>query len=101
MQIFLDRTFIYQGKFYGPGTVKVADDVGKALAERMQALQPAAPDEVAPNAPADENPLAAFEALTAAGYDVERARAASDDELLDVPGIGRATLKKIREALAE
>lgn len=46
------------------------------------------------------DPLADFEQLREAGYTVETARAASDEELLAVKGVGRATLKQIREALA-
>jgi|GEM_PF-2955732 Helix-hairpin-helix motif. len=116
MKIALDSTFIYAGKFYGPGEVEVPDDVGTALRARMDALAQTArlqgvdvpqgnlQEDLAaggsPLSPEGTDPLAAFEMLLAASYDIDRVRAASDKELLAVPGVGPATLKQIRAALA-
>lgn len=46
------------------------------------------------------DPLADFPAIVAGGYTAETARAASDDELLMLPGVGKATVARLREALA-
>lgn len=44
-----------------------------------------------------DDPLADFPALTAAGFStVEDVRAASDEQLLAIDGVGAATLKKLR-----
>lgn len=39
--------------------------------------------------------------LNAAGFDLDMLRAAEDKDILDLPHIGQATLKKIRAALEE
>lgn len=94
--VYLNNRYGYgrPRRYYGPGLVDAPEGLVRAL--NLTVL----PMEV-PSTEPPPDPIFEFPALSAAGYDVERARAASDDELLDVPGIGPATLKKIREALAE
>lgn len=84
---------------YGPGD---AVDVPEGLAQAL-GLTPMAPPEpeFAPAVALDVlgMPSVVSDALITAGYTVETARAASDDELLAVKGIGPATLRQIRAAL--
>jgi hypothetical protein len=102
----LDRTFVFGGKFYGPGTLDVPD----ALAERVDqvmgaegALVERRPEPAASpiGRPAVLDPRIAA-TLARAGYVDEQAiRAASDDDLLAVDGIGQASLRQIREVYGE
>lgn len=88
-------------------TVELTEEAAAAFPHNLARAE-AAPDPLFPLAPApDETPLAGLvdalggelvNLLTQADfYTVEQMQAASDAELRAVPGIGRATLKKIRE----
>ena len=119
----LEKSYRYQGAVYGPGKDL---EVPEAVAQVVRASQPpapvaeSAPQEPAaaastgqpaqtgqPQQPADPPKTEVFtvdgidtdtmEALREAGFDsAEKIKAASDDELLAVKGIGPATLEKLR-----
>lgn len=100
----LSQTYIHSGKFYGPGEADLPDEAYTDLKAREDALKGDQPDEApaesTPSTAAD--PLAEFPELHAAGYtSAESVRAATDDELLALDGVGPATLKKIRAATRE
>lgn len=98
----LSQTYIRNGKFYQPGEADLPDDVYKDLKAREAELAPKQPADEPNEAPASPDPLSDFPELRAAGYDsVELVRAASDEDLRAVKGIGDATLKRIREATRE
>lgn len=121
-KVTLAEGWVYAGKRYGPGEVELADlpdgardALGKkgAFGEGPVAdAAPAAPSATAtPQANGGNEPPAdplveavgaeAAQALRDLGIgDLAAIRAASDDDLLAVPGIGEAKLKKLR-ALGE
>lgn len=75
--------------YYGPGWTDVPEGLARALG--LQGVERA-------SVPTD--PLADFPLLREAGFtDVEAVRAATDEELLAVRGIGAATLRRIRKAI--
>lgn len=94
-KLTLTETVIAEGVYYGPGEAEVPVKVATYLRERSPssiAVQGAAQQ------PTHDDPLAEFPQLREAGFtSVERVRAASDEELLALPGIGAATLKKLRD----
>lgn len=114
MKLQLDRAWIIGGKIYGPGSVEVPDADAETLRQR------GATEDQAPEVPgwqgndytADQAPQAApvriagisdeqMQALHDAGYtSADQIRAASDDELDAVERIGKATIQRIRQALA-
>ncbi len=79
----------------------------EAEARRVAAPAPTAPAAPAESAPASRPaaggiPDSTMQALAVAGYDTpEKVRAASDDDLKRVPGVGDAMLARIREATKE
>lgn len=105
--------------YYGPGETEVPEGLAAALG--LKPLQEVAGTEEEGGAPLDlgeqiggfqevpdsqplpeVDPLADFPELRAAGYtSVEQVRSASDDDLLNIKGIGPATLEKIRIATTE
>jgi hypothetical protein len=101
----LDGTYYYGPRGnkirYGPGdAVEVPEGLATALGLTPLAVPQLARAAAEPETAAGESdPLEPFPALRDAGYTVETTRAASDEELLAVKGIGRATLRQIREAL--
>jgi len=100
----LDKTWIYAGKFYGPGEVELPDEAHAALQAKGAFGTEAVtqPTTELPEAETDADPLADFPELRAAGYtSVEEVRAADDKDLLAVKGVGQATLEKIRAATQE
>lgn len=80
--------YTWQGIVYGPGVADVPD--GLALALQPRGIYPV--DEAAPD------PMAEFPQLVKAGYTSDALRLASDDDLLAVEGVGKATLAKVRSA---
>lgn len=101
---YLSRTWLYAGKFYGPGEAELPDEVAAALEAKGAFLAtPAAPTggDAHTLTPEGEPPLPAdlLQKLAAAGYTSGEAVAlASDADLLAVRGIGRAALRDIRAA---
>src|SRR5690349_3452734 len=115
-KITLDRTYLYAGETYGPGNdVEIADAEALAAIRSKQAklqaaesgAQPPTPTEPAApptggNAPpadplADAVGATEAQALRDMGFgDRAAIAAASDDDLMAVPGIGEAKLKKLR-----
>jgi ERCC4-type nuclease len=102
MQTYLTKTWIYQGKFYGPGTVEVPNDVAEALHARGAFAAPTvetASDQQSDLTPTITPPLPAelLQKLADGGFDsVEAIASATDAELLALKGIGRAALRDIR-----
>lgn len=88
----LAEAWAWKGKIYGPGAVEVPDDLAQRLTELGVLGGQGAPTEP----PTD--PLADFPQL--AGLTPDQVRAMSDEELLAVDGVGKATLAKIRQAVA-
>jgi hypothetical protein len=95
---------------YAPGDiVEMSETEAAGFADKLApapaapAAQPAPVEQPAPPeliAALDGLPEGALEALLAGGFvTVNQVRHAPDAALLALPGIGRATLRKIREAL--
>lgn len=95
---------------YGPGDiVAMTEQEAAGFSDKLAVyLDPASPPSLpksmsqpAPGQALGGLPAQVVEALARAGLDtVARVRAASDTALLALPGVGRATLRKIREATA-
>src|SRR5688572_1256867 len=108
MKVQLFQTWIYGGKFYGPGEADIPDELHAEL-QAKGALEAPPPPEL-PNRSmlsgdqsggqsAPELAPEIAEKLAEGGFDtVEAICAASDDELLAVKGIGPAALRDIRAA---
>lgn len=94
-RVNLPVQILFQGQFYGPGDgIEIPSESAQSLRERG-IIEQATPAK-APQAPAD--PFAKWPQLKEAGYDsIESVSAASDQALLDLDGIGDASLAKIRE----
>jgi DNA integrity scanning protein DisA with diadenylate cyclase activity len=98
--------------YYGPGLVDVPEGLAQALG--LKAVGGADTDVSAPDAPPPPDRLdAAADLIDRLGVEmgthlalegftsIEAVRAASDEELLAIKGIGPATLRSIRAALQE
>lgn len=98
-----DQTYLYAGQSYPPNKHGDLPDEAKALLSKQRAEAERRPAVVTVAA---SDPLAELigdekvaGALREAGYgNVAAIRAASDDDLTKLPGIGEATLLKIRTA---
>lgn len=101
MQVKLDQAYTYKGKTYGPGDgVEMPDNILED-----EALTPAfrAAIEAGGGAQSSEpDPLeeSIVQLLADNGYDtLESVRAASDEDLLAIKGIGDGKLAEIREKI--
>jgi hypothetical protein len=93
----LEQHYVHAGTIYTAGE----QDVPQALIDHIEAQRRTAEEHPEPEGltlPPASDPLAGFPALVEAGYTVEAARAARDDELLALKGFGKASLAKFREA---
>lgn len=96
------ETYLYAGVAYGPGQHDTMPDAAKAAIakQRGEPARPVTVDAIDPLAELVGDPKLAT-ALHEAGYgDVAAIRAASDDDLMAIKGIGGATLEKLRIATA-
>lgn len=112
-KVTLAEGWVYAGKRYGPGEADLPDDAHAALKAKgalAEAESPASPPP-SPQANGGNEPPAdplveavgaeAAQALRDLGIgDVDAISVATDEDLLAVPGIGEAKLKKLR-ALGE
>jgi hypothetical protein len=95
-KVMLTQTWVFRGKIYEQGEREIPDDLAAVLVERGF-LEPAqAPDPlVALRAVVGDDVM---ETLYHASLDTHDAISGANDEmLLSLPGIGRATLGKIRK----
>ena len=90
----LAEAWLWGGKIYGPGVVEIPDDLVARLTERGVLGGQATPAD----APTSTDPLADFPQL--AGLTPDQVRGMSDEDLMAVDGVGKATLAKIRQAVA-
>lgn len=120
--VYLSRMYTYDGNIYGPGetdvpqNVRDAKDLTSAFRAELEGEAPAN-DPFQPDTsndptlqPDDNENLEGFAGLSsdvvidlnAAGYRTkDDLRAASDEDLDAVPGVGQGRISAIREALAD
>jgi hypothetical protein len=110
VKVTLAQTTLYEGRFVGPGEVEVTEEAAKSFKDRGLTDLAAEDFPVAPAADTQRaaDPLAArvghetAVALRGAGFmDVAQVRDAEDDALLNVPGIGKARLRQIRDVVKD
>lgn len=97
----LDRTWLYGGKFYGPGANVLVPDPLAARIDDVMGVETEAPPAPAPQpvaSPVGRLSTEIMGALRKGGYtDADAISSASDDDLLRLRGIGPASLQQIRE----
>ena len=107
-KINLKEAWMYAGTTYLAGEHEVGEDLARVFEARKAiapAAQPVAENPPAPSTPPESDPLVelvgadAAASLKAAGYgSVEAWRTAEDATLLALEHVGKATVKKLRDA---